>query len=258
MPGQEVPPTPPVSVATAPGDNVGTRERPVLLVPETPAQRPAFNDLPQPGTRAPRKEFPRACTICGQRQHVSGVCPTLIQCDMCDGKGHYEFDCPYAKCDLCHTNGNRHSFQCPPHPLNICCTVCGKKTHLAWEKGICETYPTGKGIGNTVNTGKGKGIFGAAGESSGAGGSGQGGDPGFRQGGNPQPQPQPQPQLPPQGGTNPGGIDPPPSPPGGGPPGGGPPGGGPPRGGPPGGGPPGGCPPGGGPPGGGPPGGGST
>ena len=88
MPGQEVPPTPPVAVATAPGDNVGTRERPVLLVPETPAQHPAFNDLPQPGTRAPRKGFRRACTICGQRQHVSGVCPTLSKCDMCDGKGH--------------------------------------------------------------------------------------------------------------------------------------------------------------------------
>src|SRR6266852_4579206 len=101
MAGQEVPQTPPVSVATVPGDNVGSRGRPVLLVPEIPAQRPAFNDLPQPGVRAPRKpDFPRACTICGQRQHASGVCPTLIQCDMCDGKGHYEFDCPYAKCDL--------------------------------------------------------------------------------------------------------------------------------------------------------------
>src|ERR1700704_3439656 len=98
MPGQEVPPTPPVSVATAPGDNVGSREQPVLLIPETPTQCPAFSDLQQPGSRAPQKPaFPRACTICGQRQHAGGVCPTLIQCDLCGGQGHLEFECPYTK-----------------------------------------------------------------------------------------------------------------------------------------------------------------
>src|SRR6266852_3618104 len=217
MPGREVPPTPPVSVATAPGDNVGSRERPVLLVPETPAQRPAFSDLPQAGTRAPQKPaYNPACRICGQRQHASGVCPTLIQCDLCGGQGHYEFDCPYARCDIFQTKGNRHCRECPLHPLNILCTVCGQKTHAAWEKGTCETYPMGK---NPVRTWKGKGLFGAAGESSGAGGSGQAGDPGFGQGGNPQPQPQPQPQPPPQGNQNPGGTNPPPLAPGGGPPG---------------------------------------
>ena len=83
-------------------------------------------------------------------------------------KGHWEYECPYARCEICHTNGNRHSFQCPLHPLNICCTICGEKTHLAWDKGTCETYPLGK---NPLRKGKGKGLFGAAGESSGAGAS---------------------------------------------------------------------------------------
>src|SRR6266849_1422547 len=195
MLGGGVPPTPPVSVATAPGDNVGSRERPVLLVPETPAQRPAFSDLPQAGTRAPQKPaYNPACTICRRRQHMSGVCPTLIQCDLCGGQGHYEFDCPYVRCDLCQTKGNRHSLECPLHPMNILCTVCGDKTHAAWGKGTCDTYPFGKE--------KGKGIQQAAGESSGAGGGGQGGgDPGFGQGGNPQPLPHPKLQPPPQGGT---------------------------------------------------------
>src|SRR6266481_802210 len=141
---------------------------------------------------------------------MSGVCPTLIQCDLCEGHGHYEFDCPYARCDLCHTKGNRHSLECPLHPLNVLCTVCGMKTHLAWGRGTCETYPFGKG--------KGKGTQHPAGESSGAGVSGQSGgqgaDPGFGQGGNPQSQP----QLPPQGDEHPGGVgdaggtDPPPPP----------------------------------------------
>src|SRR6201747_901814 len=199
MPGLEVPPTPPVSVATAPGDNVGSRERPVLLVPETPTQRPAFSDLPQPGAMAPKKPmFPMACTICRQGQHAGGVCPTLIHCDICGRQGHWEYECPYARCEVCQTNGNRHSLECPLHPLNVRCTVCGERTHLAWDRGTCESYPLGK---NPRSKGKRRGTFEAAGGSSGAGGSGQGGDPGFGQGGNPQPQPQPQPQSqpPPRG-----------------------------------------------------------
>jgi hypothetical protein len=154
MPGQEVTPTPQVSVITMPGDNVSSWEWLVLLVPETPAQHPAFSDLQQVGSRAPhRLLFPTACTICGQRQHMSGVCPTLIECDISGENGHRKYDCPKAKCDMCYTKGNKHSLQCLLHPINFRCTVCGGRSHLAWGKGICKTYSTGKG--------KGKGFLGA-------------------------------------------------------------------------------------------------